>query len=62
MKIEIALEFEKETKSTYRYKANDSSYVNTLYVNKSAIDELKLNKEDKLIITLERGDAYGINK
>lgn len=61
MKIEVVLEFEKETKSTYRYKADDKA-INTLYVKKSAIDELKLSKEDKLVITLERGDAYDTNK
>lgn len=56
MKIEFTIE--KETKNTYRFKAeNDEAAIETLYIKKSAVKEMGITAKDKLIISIERGEA-----
>lgn len=56
MKIEFM--FEKETKNTYRLKAaEDEAAVETLYIKKSAVKEMGMTAKDRLIISIERGEA-----
>ena len=54
MKVEFV--FEKETKNTYRFKAEeDEAAIETLYIKKTAIKEMGMTTKDKLIISIERG-------
>jgi len=46
---ELELEFEKETKGTWRFKELKTSFVNTIYIQKSAFD----TKPEKIKVTIE---------
>lgn len=53
--MQIKFEFEKETPGTYRFKSErEDAAVTALYLKKFGVDDLKLSKGDRIIVTIEK--------